>query len=546
MKKTVGLQKKRDYLCGNHFKCIVVDISSREMPVGIQDFEKLRLDDYVYVDKTQYVYALTRKSRPYFLGRPRRFGKSLFASTLKAYFLGKKELFEGLAIAQLEKDWIEYPVIYIDFNLGSNESLPSVQTALDAMLDKYEDEWGITEKYNSLSVRLAKLIETAYEKSGKRAVVLVDEYDKALVHTMDKPEINDELRDFFKGFYGILKGMDYALRFAFITGVTKFAKVSVFSDLNHLTDISLDDRYAGVCGISEKELLQYFEPEIHALAKKRQLDYDAALAQIKKRYDGYRFSKEGEDIYNPFSLLNVFESMDFTHHWFKSGTPTFLIKTLRNGNYDVKKFENDVTIAVSAIDEYRVNETSLTPLLYQSGYLTIKSYHPEYDEFTLGFPNEEVKYGFLNELLPAFAPQILNDSFSASRFTKALVSGNVEDFMQQLTAFFASIPYDAIKKEHRDEQYYQHLFYIVFELMGQFVKTEVKSAQGRADAVVKTADSIYVFEFKMENNATAEEALAQIDRKGYLIPYTVDNRRLVKIGVEFSLEEKGIKRWLEG
>jgi len=235
----------------------------------------------------------------------------------------------------------------------------------------------------------------------------------------------------------------------------------------------------------------------------------------------------------------------YAYYWFKTGTTTFLAKTLQNNNFDIKKFENDVTIEVSSIDEYRAGETSLTPLLFQSGYLTIKSYNPEYDEFTLGFPNEEVKYGFLKELLPAFAPQvILNDSFSASRFTKALAKGNIEDFMNQLTAFFASIPYDAIKKEHRDEQYYQHFFYLLFTLMGQFVGTEVKSSKGRADAVVKTADAIYVFEFKMDDKASAEDALAQIDDTGYLIPYSTDHRQLVKIGVEFSKEEKGIKRWL--
>jgi len=522
-----------------------MDISVREMPVGIQDFEKLRNDDCVYVDKTQHVYKLTRKSKPYFLGRPRRFGKSLFASTLKAYFLGKKELFEGLAIAELEKDWIEYPVIYIDFNRGSNDCLKSVQIFLNAILKDYESQWGINEKADILSVRLSELIQTAYKKSGKRVVVIVDEYDKALVNTMENKAVNDELISFFKGFYGILKGMDFALRFVFLTGVTKFAKVSIFSDLNQLIDISLDDQFAEICGISEKELIEQFQPELHALAKKTGKTYDETVAEMKKRYDGYCFSDYGTNMYNPFSVLKTFLHLRYAYHWFETGTPTFLIEILRKDNYDIRKFgENDVTIAVSDVDKYRANETSLTPLLYQSGYLTIKKYNPESDVFTLGFPNEEVKYGFLKELLPAFAPQILNDSFSAYRFSQSLNNGDVIDFMTQLTAFLASIPYDAIKIEHRDEQYYQHLFYLIFELMNQFVKTEVKSAKGRCDAVVKTADSIYVFEFKMDTNASAEAALAQIDKAGYMIPYTADHRRLVKIGVEFSKEEKGIKRWL--
>jgi len=518
---------------------------SREMPVGIQDFEKLRTEECVYVDKTHYVYALTRKSRPYFLGRPRRFGKSLFASTLKAFFLGKKELFEGLAIADLEKDWIQYPVIYIDFNRGDNDCLKSVQIVLNAILRDYESEWGITDKADLLSVRLSDLIQTAYRKSGKRVVVIVDEYDKALVNTMDNKTVNDELTSFFKGFYGVLKGMDYALRFIFLTGVTKFAKVSVFSDLNQLIDISLDDQFAEICGISEKELLEQLQPELHTLAEKTEMTYDETVAELKKRYDGYKFSKKGANIYNPFSLLKTFFHWDFNYYWFKTGTTTFLAKTLLNNYFDIRKFgDNEITIEVSAIDEYRANETSLTPLLYQSGYLTIKAYNSGDDEFTLGFPNEEVKYGFLKELFPAFAPQILNDSFSASRFAKALRKGDVVDFMKQLTAFLASIPYDAIKKEHRDEQYYQHLFYLIFELMDQFVKTEVKSAKGRCDVVVKTTNSIYVFEFKMDTNATAEAALAQIDKAGYMIPYTADHRRLVKIGVEFNKEEKGIKKWL--
>jgi len=404
-----------------------MDISLREMPVGIQDFEKLREAGYMYVDKTKYVYQLGRQYRPYFLGRPRRFGKSLFASTLKAYFLGKKKLFEGLAIAELEKDWIEYPVIYIDFNRGENDSLRSVQIILTAILDNYERQWEILEKYDILSARFTKLIETAYEKSGKKVVVIVDEYDKALVNTMDNQKVNDELLSFFKGFYGVLKGMDYALRFVFLTGVTKFAKVSIFSDLNQLIDISLDDQFAEICGISEKELLEQFQPELHALAKKTEKTYDETVAELKKRYDGYRFSDYGANMYNPFSVLKTFMHMRYAYYWFETGTPTFLIKILINNHYDIRKFdENDVTIAVSDVDKYRADETSLTPLLYQSGYLTIKAYNQEDDEFSLGFPNEEVKYGFLKELLPAFAPPILSNRFSASRFAKALRNGDVK------------------------------------------------------------------------------------------------------------------------
>ena len=517
----------------------------RNMPVGIQDFEKLRTTNCVYVDKTQYIHQLAKGYSPYFLARPRRFGKSLFLSTLKAFFLGKKELFEGLAIAGLEKDWTEYPVIYIDFNIGSSDSLQSVDITLNAIFDKHEREWGITEKYKSLPVRLTTLIDTAFEKTGKRVVVLVDEYDKALVNTMDDPQAHNELRKFFKGFYGVLKGMDYALRFVFLTGVTKFAKISVFSDLNQLIDISLFDQYAGICGISEAELLETFQPELHGLAQATDKSYEETVAEVKKRYDGYQFAPGGASMYNPFSLLNTFLQKFYNYYWFKTGTVTFLANSLRKENFDLRRFNNDITVSIRSIDEYRANETSIVPLLYQSGYLSIKSYNPQYNELTLGFPNEEVKYGFLEELLPAFAPQVISDdSFSAPRFLKALEKGDIGQFMAILTAFYASIPYDAISKDHRDEQYYQHIFYLLFTLMGQFVETEVKSAKGRADAVVKTADAVYVFEFKMEENDTAEAALAQIDDKGYLIPYSAGNRRLVKIGVEFSIEEKGIIRWV--
>ena len=522
-----------------------MNTSTRKMPVGIQDFEKLRTTNYLYVDKTKYVYNLVKEYRPYFLGRPRRFGKSLFLSTLKAYFLGKKELFEGLYIAEVEKDWITYPVIYIDFNMGNCSDLRSLKNVLSYIFDQYESQWEIAEKYDDLSVRFTNLIHTACAKSGQKVVVLVDEYDKALINTMDEPDSNQEIRNFLKGLYGVLKGMDYALRFAFLTGVTKFSKVSIFSDLNQLKDISLETHFAGICGISEAELLQNFHPDIQALADKQRLTFDSAVAELKKRYDGYLFAQEGENMYNPFSLLNVFDSMDFGTYWFKTGTPTFLVKTLKKYNVDIRKFENDMTIPVRAIDDYRAEETSLTPLLYQSGYLTIKSYDGLINAFTLGFPNEEVKYGFLNELLPAYNPTCrLDESFSVIAFILAIRNGNIEDFMVLLKAFYASIPYDLEENRDKDEKYYQLIFYLLFTLMGQFIETEVKSATGRADAVVKTADSIYVFEFKMHENATAADALAQINDKSYLIPYTADHRRTVKIGVSFSIVSKGVKEWI--
>jgi hypothetical protein len=362
---------------------------------------------------------------------------------------------------------------------------------------------------------------------------------------MHKPDVNEKIRDVLKGFYGVLKSADAHLRFVFLTGVTKFSKVSIFSDLNQLVDISLDEKFSEICGISETELGQNFQPEIQSLAERRKMSYNEAFAKLKKLYDGYHFAKDSEDIYNPFSVLNTFAKRDFAYYWFATGTPTFLAKALENQQYDIRKFDNNVDIAANSVMDYRVENQNLVPLLYQSGYLTIKSYDPMLDTYTLGFPNEEVKYGFLNELLPAFAQRpITTGKFSIIDFLKQLINNDIEDFMTSLKAFFAEIPHDAIKQKHRDEQYYQHVFYLLFTLMGQFVQTEVKNNKGRADAVVKTADSIYVFEFKMDSNATAEDAPAQINSKDYAIPYITDHRKTVKIGVEFSQVERGIKRWL--
>ena len=518
--------------------------TTRKLPIGIQDFEYLRNENFLYVDKTQYIYQLLQ-GKPYFLGRPRRFGKSLFLSTLKAFFEGKKELFEGLKITELEKDWTKYPVIYLDFNQESYVDTNSLYAALDKNLRNAEEVWGRDELDKTPAARLSTIIKFAYRKTGQKVVVLVDEYDKALVNTMHNPDVNEDIRNILKGFYGVLKAEDANLRFVFLTGVTKFSKVSIFSDLNQLVDISLNEKYAEICGISEEELLQNFQPEIQSLADKRKLTYEQAFAKLKKLYDGYHFAKESADIYNPFSVLNTFDNLDFAYYWFKTGTPTFLVNTLKNQNYDISKLENDVKISANSIMDYRAENQNLIPLLYQSGYLTIKNYENILDEYVLGFPNEEVKYGFLKELLPAFVlTPIATGIFSVNDFLRNLLNSDIEGFMISLQAFYTAIPYDSIKKEHRDEQYYQHVFYLLFKLMGQFVETEIKNNKGRADAVVKTANNIYVFEFKMDDNATAEDALKQINSKDYAIPYITDQRKVVKIGVEFSQKEKGIKRWL--
>jgi hypothetical protein len=343
-----------------------------------------------------------------------------------------------------------------------------------------------------------------------------------------------------------LKSQDANLRFLFITGVTKFSRVSIFSDLNQLEDISLDENFADICGLSEAELIENFQPEIQSLSDKHQMTYHEVFKKLKKYYDGYHFAKMSADIYNPFSALNAFKKLDFGYYWFQTGTPTFLTKLLSEQNFDIRKFENgDIEITAIELMDYRFENQNLIPVLYQAGYLTIKSYIKEDNCYILGYPNEEVKYGFLHELLPAFVlDPVTSGNFSVINFRRQLRDGDVEAFMISLKAFFAAIPYDAIKKENRNEQYYHHVFYLIFVLMEQYVETEVKSSKGRADVVVKTANDIFVFEFKMETGGTAQTALEQINSKDYSIPYIADHRRLVKIGVEFSIEEKGIKDWI--
>ena len=516
--------------------------NSRKLPAGIQDFEYLRKNGYLYVDKTAYIYRLATMGKPYFLARPRRFGKSLFLSTLKAYFLGKKELFKGLAIADLEKEWLEYPVFHIDMNVENYKNLDSLYSALNTNLKVLEEQWGKDDNDQTPSARFKGLIRRACEQTGREVVVLIDEYDKPLLGLKHELDADDKIRDVLKGFYGVLKSADAYLRFVFLTGVTKFSKVSVFSDLNHLTDISLYENYAGICGISETELVECFEPEINALAVRLGKTYDETLGELRKRYNGYHFSENTKGIYNPYSLLRTFLAGKIQDYWFGTGTPTFLVRMLKDLNFDLERLEKDIIIPAGSISEYKVGGSDPVPLLYQTGYLTIKEFDAEYNEYILGFPNEEVKYGFLNELLPVY----LNNTNSLSEFyvggfIRDLRSGKIESFMTRLQAFYAGISYELNNKTERD---YQTVFYLLLTLMGQHVEAEPRSSKGRADAIIKTTDYIYAFEFKLTENATAEEALKQIDEKKYLTPYIASNKKLVKIGAEFSKTERGLNRWV--
>ena len=512
----------------------------RKLPIGIQTFDKLREGNFLYVDKTAMIYQIASTSTPYFLSRPRRFGKSLLLSTFEAYFQGRKDLFQGLAIKQLEKEWEEYPVLHLDLNARKYETAADLTAMLNQYLEKWELLYGQEKKDRSPEERFAYVIERACMQTGKQVVVLIDEYDKPLLQAVLDENLLDEYRKILKAFYGVLKSADRYLRFVFLTGVTKFAQVSVFSDLNQLNDISMKSPYAALCGITKEELVKTFLPELERLAKRRGISLQEVIDLMERQYDGYHFHPEGVGMFNPFSVLNVFDGYKFENYWFQTGTPTFLVKMLMDSNYDLRTLIDGVEANAASFNEYRAESRNPIPLIYQSGYLTIKDYDKRFGNYLLEFPNDEVRYGFMDFLVPYYTSVVDDErGFYLGKFVRELESGNVDAFLTRLQAFFADFPYELNEKT---ERHYQVVFYLVFKLMGQFTGAEVLSARGRADAVVKTPKYIYVFEFKL--NGTAEQALQQIDEKGYLIPYQADGRELVKVGVEFSAEKRNIDRWL--
>jgi len=512
----------------------------RKLPIGIQTFEKLREEGYLYVDKTAMIYRMASSSVPYFLSRPRRFGKSLLLSTFEAYFLGKKELFKSLAIESLESEWKQYPVLHLDLNAEKYTSPEALQIRLNTQLCQWEALYGKRSNEESLSARFAGVIQRAYEQTECQVVVLIDEYDKPLLQALLNGPLLEEYRRTLKAFYGVLKSTDRYLRFVLLTGVTKFAQVSVFSDLNQLNDISMKPPYATVCGITQQELVDTFAPEIERLGEQNELSFDETVAKLTAMYDGYHFGVNTPGMFNPFSLLNVFDGERFDNYWFQTGTPTYLADLLKQSDYDLRLLMDGVEVNAAAFSEYRAEARNPLPMIYQSGYLTIKDYDKEVDLYTLGFPNNEVKYGFLNFLIPYYT-EVTNDEtgFHIAKFMRELRAGDVDAFMERLKVFFAGIPYEL---NDNTERHYQVIFHIVFTLMGQFIQSEVRSARGRADAVVQAKDAVYVFEFKL--NGTAEAALKQIEERGYLIPYSLDGRKLVKIGVDFDKDTRNINHYI--
>ena len=529
----------------------------RVLPIGGQDFSDLRRNGFIYVDKTHFVADLVSASKYYFLSRPRRFGKSLFLSTLKAYFEGKKECFEGLFLEKWEEAqaaqegreaWQQYPVLYLDLNAKNYESRENLENVLDRHLSIWENKYGVKEKRVDLEDRFQSLLRYIYETTHQQVIVLVDEYDKPLLLTLEEglEDLNNEYRRILKGFFAVLKSGDPYLRFVFLTGVSRFSKISLFSDLNHLNDISLNRDYSSVCGITEEELKSNFQPEIEALSESEQLTYEETLEKLKQTYDGYLFIDGGVHVYNPFSLLNVFSDRMFFDYWFQSGTPTFLVQYLKKAHFYLPDLENNVEIDLSSLNNFKVDVGSPIPILYQAGYLTLKSYNRRSGLYSLGYPNNEVKYGLIRNLLPSYSNL---DETKVQRFVwqfyEKVCSGDVASFMQVISDLLANIPYSSASKDdvRWREQNYQIAVALIFQFMGMYTQTEVYSAKGRADCVVHTEHIIYIFEFKLWSAGTAEEALTQIQAQEYYKPLRLQGKKLVLIGTSFDEEKRNIKEW---
>ena len=520
---------------------------NRKLPIGVQSFEVVRQENFLYVDKTSYIYKLAHSGRQYFLSRPRRFGKSLFLSTLRAYWEGRKELFAGLSIENMEAGneaaFQPYPVFYFDFNGENYQQDTALEDALDKMLQKWEALYDCAPQ-GSLSARFQTLLMKAKAETGKNCVVLVDEYDKPLLEVLENRELEEHNKAVFKGFFGTLKSYDAYLQFVFITGVTKFSKVSIFSDLNQLEDISFDEEYSAICGLTQEELEQDFQPELSRLAEKHKLTEEEALQKLAAMYDGYHFYPDCPGLYNPFSLLNALKKSTLRAFWFSTGTPTFLVKRVQEARLNANRFTDQTICAdIDALTDYRYENPDPVPLLYQTGYLTIQGFNERRQLYILGFPNDEVKYGFLKSLLPAYTPAAMpNRGTDVFALCDCLEAGDTDDTRDILTALFASIPYttDAAPFEH----YFQSVLYIVFTLLGQFVQCEVHSSRGRTDCILETEQYVYLFEFKLDK--PAQEALAQIEEKGYAAPFAADQRQLFKIGVSFDSEKRNLSEWLVG
>jgi len=519
----------------------------RKYPIGIQTFSEIIKDGYVYVDKTDLVWQLAHYAKFIFLSRPRRFGKSLLSSTFASYFRGEHALFEGLKIMDLETEWVQYPVLHFDLSGAKHTSVQGVKDELNRLLDRMEANYGSNQGETTPGMRFSGLIDRAYNQTGRQVVVVIDEYDAPLLDVLHEEERLKEMREVMQEFYQRLKMMEPYIKFCFITGITKFSQLSIFSTINNLMNVTMDPKFSSICGITEHELVTTLKEDIGLLAEAYKMTWEEMHSKLKLQYDGYHFSEDSEDIYNPYSLMKSFLSRKVGNYWFESGTPTFLIRQMMNYQTDIMSLER-LEVPSSAFDQPTENMEDALPLLYQSGYLTIKDYDRESEIYTLSIPNQEVRVGYTQGLLPAYIGLRSADvqaSF-AVKFWRALKKDDIDQAMREMQAYLAGVPYvEGFKKKLKDvanaEGFYEYTMYLIFSMLNVYARTQVKCAGGRVDMVVWMPEIVYVFELKVGD--TAKSALQQINDKNYAIPYQTDGRRVVKVGVSMNAETRTVEEW---
>ena len=512
-------------------------------PIGIQTFDKIRQGGYLYIDKTKYIYEITHPGQYVFLSRPRRFGKSLLMSTFDSYFRGRKDLFKGLAIEKLEKDWTEYPVLHFDLSDIKKGTVEDFGENVNSSLASMEGEFGIAKTSDNPGTRLKDLVERIYNKTGKQVVLLFDEYDAPLLTVLHDPERLETMRTELQSFYSPIKKLDPYLRFVFITGITKFSQLSIFSQLNNLNNISMLPQYAAMCGITIKELEDNFQEGIAVLAEKYHYSHKQVIDKLLYHYDGYHFAEDSEGVLNPFSLLSAMNNRKFNNYWFSTGTPTFLVNMMRKFHTDLTEIDGSKAMQED-FDAPTENMHNVLPLFYQSGYLTIKDYNPRSGMYTLGYPNEEVKVGLMRILIPFY---VQSDPVPASNacwdISEALLDDDIDKALTAARSYFASIPYqeNTLKDAPTTEGHFTAMLYVMFSFLNRYVYSQVRNAKGRLDILIKTDTTIYVMELKLDGDLN--KALKQINEKDYTIPYQTDGRKVVKVAINFSTEERTIKEW---
>ena len=512
-------------------------------PIGIQTFSEIRNNDFLYIDKTKYIYEITHPGKYVFLSRPRRFGKSLLTSTFDAYFSGRKDLFKGLAIEKLEKEWTEYPVLHFTLAMAKMGTVEDLFNQINNQLARMERMFGVERDGDDITTRFYNLVTNLYGKTSKQVVVLIDEYDAPLLTVLHDPERLEPMRTALQSFYSPLKDLDPYLRFVFITGITKFSQLSIFSQLNNLNNISMLPQYAAMCGITIKELEDNFQEGIGMLAEKYNYSHQQVIDKLLYHYDGYHFSEDSEGVLNPFSLLSAMNNRKFDNYWFSTGTPTFLVNMMRKFHTDLTEIDGSTALQED-FDAPTENMHNVLPLFYQSGYLTIKGYNPRSGMYTLGYPNEEVKVGLMRILIPFY---VQSDPVPASNacwdISEALLDDDIDKALTAARSYFASIPYqeNTLKDAPSTEGHFTAMLYVMFSFLNRYVYSQVRNAKGRLDILIKTDTTIYVMELKLDGDL--DKALRQIDEKNYTIPYQSDGRKVVKVAINFSTEERTIKEW---